>query len=101
MGRRRRRRRRRPSCSCWTSRSRASRAVDQSPRTCESKGPRPAQPTAFAANNPEVTKISGQKDAYSDVASDDTMELFFCRPTSLLLRNKILQLLSLELQKII
>jgi len=50
-----------------------------------------------------MTKISGRKDAFSNVASDDTLELYFCRP-SLLLRNKIFQhvlLLSLELQKII
>merc|ERR1712037_1045192 len=49
------------------------------------------------------TKISERKDAFSNVASDDTLELYFCRP-SLLLRNKIFQhvlLLSLELQKII
>jgi len=50
-----------------------------------------------------MTKISGQKYAFSNVTSDDTLELYFCRP-SLLLRNKIFQhvlLLSLELQKII
>jgi len=50
-----------------------------------------------------MTKISGQKYAFSNVTSHDTLELYFCRP-SLLLRNKIFQhmfLLSLELQKII
>jgi len=50
-----------------------------------------------------MTKISERKDAFSNVTSDDTLELYFCRP-SLLLRNKIFQhvlLLSLELQKII
>jgi hypothetical protein len=50
-----------------------------------------------------MTKISGRKYAFSNVASDDTLELYFCR-LSLLLRNKIFQhvlLLSLELQKII
>ena len=50
-----------------------------------------------------MTKISEQKYAFSNVTSDDTLELYFCRP-SLLLRNKIFQhvlLLSLELQKII
>ena len=57
----------------------------------------------FPTNNQEMTKISERKDAFSNVASDDTLELYFCRP-SLLLRNKIFQhvlLLSLELQKII
>jgi len=78
------------------------KAVDQPPRTCESKGPQPSQ-LLFSTNNQEMTKISGQKYAFSNVASDDTLELYFCRP-SLLLRNKIFQhvlLLSLELQKII
>merc|ERR1712037_62022 len=49
------------------------------------------------------TKISERKYAFSNVASDDTLEIYFCRP-SLLLRNKIFQhmlLFSLELQKII
>merc|ERR1712037_1089271 len=57
----------------------------------------------FPTNNQEMTKISGQKYAFSNVTSDDTLELYFCRP-SLLLRNKIFQhvlLLSLELQNII
>jgi len=50
-----------------------------------------------------MTKDFRAKDAFSNVASDDTLELYFCRP-SLLLRNKIeehILLLSLELQKII
>ena len=66
------------------------------------RGAAPSQ-LLFSTNNQEMTKISGRKDAFSNVASDDAMEFNFFPPKSSFV-NKIQQhtlLLTLKLQKII